>query len=365
MRGNITRRGKASWQIKFDLGTVNGKRATRYATVRGTYKDAQKELTRLLSEADKGMLVDPSKLTVAEYLRNWLGQQHGLAPASIQRYADIIERQTIPIIGHVDLQKLKPIHIRNWLDGMIAAKLSARTVSHAHRVIRTALQHAVDLELLSRNVAGVPKSPKVEDDEVEILNAEDIRRVRLALDGNAIYAIVALALATGMRRGELLALSWQDIDLDAAEVKVTRSLEQTKAGGLRFKAPKSKHGRRVISIPKNTVEELRTHRRRQLELRMALGQGGKPELVFSESEGKPISPNYVSILWRRATKGIVNVRFHALRHTHASALIAGGVDIVTVSRRLGHWSPAFTLKTYAHLFTERKTAAAAIAKMIG
>ena len=220
---------------------------------------------------------------------------------------------------------------------MIASQLSARTVSYAHRLIRTALQHAVDLELLSRNVASVPKSPKVEEVEVEILNAGDIRRLQSDLGDNAIYPIVALAIATGMRRGELLALRWQDIDLDGAEVKVTRSLEQNK-DGLCFKTPKSKHGRRVISLPKTTVDQLRTHRRGQLELRMALGQGGKPELVFSDAEGRPLSPNYLSTLWRRATKGIVNVKFHALRHTHASALIAGGVDVVTVSRRLGHWS---------------------------
>ena len=136
-------------------------------------------------------------------------------------------------------------------------------------------------------------------------------------------------------------------------MRVERSLEETRAG-LRFKAPKTRNGRRSISLPPSAVEGLRAHRRRQLELRMALGTG-KPDpdaLVFTTEEGNPLSPNYLSILWRRATSApdLPRVKFHALRHTHASALIAAGIDVVTVSKRLGHGTPAITLNTYSHLF---------------
>jgi integrase len=376
VRGNITRRGKSSWRLKFDVEPdATGKRQYRVITVRGTRKDAEAELARLLNHLHKGTLVDASKVMVGDYLRGWLNRHHGLSPTSIERYRDIIERQTNPVIGKIELQKLKPVHVRDWLSGMLKSggrdgrPLSARSVTHAHRVIRAALQSAVELELLARNVADVAKPPKVEAQEIEILTADQIATVLDVLKDHSIYPIVALALATGMRRGELLALRWQDVDLRLAVLSVERSLEQTKPG-LRFKGPKSKHGRRAISLPASTVAMLRDHKRKRLELRMRLGMG-KPDpdgLVFCGFEGEPISPNYLSILWRRAIEPIGSlpkVTFHALRHSHASAVIAAGIDVVTVSRRLGHGSPAITLNVYAHLFHKSDVGAAgAIEKVL-
>src|SRR5262249_36985150 len=153
--------------------------------------------------------------------------------------------------------------------------LSATTVGHAHRVLHRALQRAVESETLSRNVASAVRPPKIEGREIDILTAEQINDVIVTLEGHALHPIVVLALATGMRRGELLALRWGDVDLDNATLKVERSLEESDRG-LRFKAPKTKHGRRAIPLPPSAVEVLRVHRLRQLEIRVALGQG-KPE----------------------------------------------------------------------------------------
>ena len=181
------------------------------------------------------------------------------------------------------------------------------------------------------------------------------------LAGHDLHSIACTALATGARRGELLALPWECLHLDAATMRIERSLEQTK-DGLRFKAPKTKHGRRTITLPAGVVTVLREHRVRQLELRLQLGLG-RPEpdaLVFCRPTGEPIPPNNLSRDWRLACKALKlpTVMFHALRHTHASALIAAGVDIVKISRRLGHGSPAITLSVYSHLFDMRDDAAA-------
>ena len=173
-----------------------------------------------------------------------------------------------------------------------------------------------------------------------------------------------LALSSGARRGEILALAWKNVDLDATTIKIERSLEQTKAG-LKFKSPKTKHGRRTVALPSIAVEALRAHRRRQLELRLAVGLG-KPEpdaLVFCGLDGSPIPPNNLSRDWARFVKSrkLPRISFHALRHSHASALIASGIDALTVSRRIGHASPVVTLSIYSHLFKETdKTAAGAI-----
>ena len=137
-QGNITKRGKNSWQLKFDV-PADGKRQQRYATVRGTYQDAQRELTRLLSAADSGTLPDPSNATVAEYLRSWLASAHEQSPKTLERYHELAERQVIPHLGGIKLQKLKPETIRQWHTTLLSAGLSARTVGHAHRLLRLVL----------------------------------------------------------------------------------------------------------------------------------------------------------------------------------------------------------------------------------
>ena len=219
--------------------------------------------------------------------------------------------------------------------------------------------------LVSRARSG--RRVAAETDEIDILGPKEITAVLEALGGGDLYPIVSLALATGMRRGELLALRWSDVDLDKFQVNVERSLEHTKGHGYRFKTPKTKHSRRAISIPSSTVDMLRDHRRQQLELRMALGMGKPPAdyLVFCRYDGRPLPPNHLTYRWRMAVKG--QWVFHALRHTHASALIAAGHDVVRVSRRLGHSSPTITLRTYAHLFEAGpdKAAADAIEKVLG
>jgi len=372
MRGNITRRGKSSWRVKFDIDrdSETGKRRFHTATVRGTRKDAEAELARLLNDQNKGALVDANKLTVADYLRQWLDGKHDLSPVTRERYQDTITKGIVPGLGTVELQKLKPAHVKTWLSKMVTSgsrkrgPLTGRTVRNAYRVLHGALQEGVKLDLVARNVADAVMPPKIEENEVEILKANRIADVLASLAGSKLYPIASLALATGMRRGELLALRWYDVDLAGASLNVERSLEQTRGGGLRFKAPKTKKSRRTISLPPSAVAMLRDHRKAQLELRLQLGIGrhGADALVFPNDDGaSPISPNCFSVMWGRA---VPHATFHSLRHAHASALIAGGVDVVTVSRRLGHSNPTITLSVYAHLFSETDTkAAAAIEKV--
>jgi hypothetical protein len=177
MRGNITKRGKNSWQLKFDAPTLDGKRQQRYATVRGTYKDAQKELTRLLGAADEGTLPDPSTSTLAEYLTTWLDTLHGLSPKTLERYRELSERQIIPHLGATKLQKLTPEQVQQWHTTLITDGLSARTVGHAHKVLRSMLQCAVKNRRIARNVASIHSPPRVAEDEIEILSAEQIADV--------------------------------------------------------------------------------------------------------------------------------------------------------------------------------------------
>jgi integrase len=366
MRGSISKRGRRSWRLKYDVERIGGRRQIRYVTYRGTRKEAEAELARLVTSVNTGTHVDPDKITIGEWLHKWLAKQN-LSPRSAEAY-DVIIARLAAAIGDIKLQKLRPVHVHDMrLLKREGTPVAPRTAQNTRRVLKAALQAAVDIELVSRNVAASGRTPAAEEGEVQILGPGEIRTVLDALAGADLFPIVAMALATGMRRGELLALRWSDIDYTTMVVSVERSLEHTKALGYRFKTPKTKYSRRSISIPESTVCVLREHRRQQLGLRMQLGMG-KPDpdaLVFCRHDGRPLPPNHLTYRWRRAVGG--KWKFHALRHAHASALIAAGQDVVKVSRRLGHSSPTITLRTYAHLFEAGpdRAAADAIDKVLG
>ena len=304
MPGSIIRRGKTSWRLKFEAGErdpLTGKRRTRYVTFRGTKKDAKAELIRRLAEIANGTAVNPSKATVAEYVRGWLDSATHLAPKTHERYRELVECQIIPHLGHFALQKLRPAQIADWhavllrSGGRNGKPLAARTVGHAHRVLHAALARAAKLETISRNVAGVLAPPKIEPREVESLTELQIAELLDRLKDHPLFSIVSVALGTGMRRGELCALRWRHVDLDLAIIAVEASLEETNAG-LRVKAPKSRYGRRLITIPAGVVETLRARRLRQAEIRLALGLGrpAPDDLVFAKEDNSPLSPDKLS-----------------------------------------------------------------------
>jgi integrase len=369
MRGTITRRGKTSWRLKFDVEPKNGRRETRYVTVRGKRPDAERELTRLLAQVDAGTLPEVTNQSVSAYIRAWLENDTELSPRTKERYLELLDQYIAPSIGATKLQRLRPAMVATWhtyllkTGGKDARPLSARTVGHAHRLLHRALERAVGQETLSRNVASIIAPPKVLDKDVRILNAEEIAEALTKFDGHDLSPLVVAALGTGARRGELLAIQWGDLDLDARMLSIVRTLEETNAG-LRLKPPKTKAGRRSISLPRNVVVAFREHRVRQLQSRLALGMG-RPEqdaLVFCNLDGSPLSPRKLSRDWLRACAALrlPRVMFHGLRHSHASALIAAGVDVVSVATRLGHAKPSITLTIYAHAF-QRDDSAAALA----
>jgi integrase len=364
MKGNITRRGKNSWRIKFDVeGEPGSGRQTRFVTVRGTKKEAQIEAAKIIAAASKGEYVDGSKETVAEFVTRWL-QDWAIGNTSnktYSRYEELLRLHLLPNLGAKRLQRLRATDLQSLYATLQREKgLAARTVLHLHRVVHRMLRHAAQWGVVHQNVATLVDAPSVQDAEIDILTPSQVQAVLRTLKGQPIYALATVALGTGMRRGEMLALRWQDVELDNALLRVERSLEQTKTHGLVFKAPKTKHGRRTITLPPSTVTELRNHWRAQQELRLALGLGrANDALVFGEEDGSPRSPNAVTKAWAKAMAAArIAATLHSLRHTHASTLIASGLDVLTISRRLGHGSPAITLKVYGHLFKTDDRAAA-------
>jgi integrase len=363
MAGHIRRRGKRSWEIKFDLGAnpLTGKRKTRYHSFKGTKKEAELELARLLSGAAAGTYVDPTRETVAEYLERWERDwaSHNLSPKTLERASELITTKVRPEIGAVRLQKLKPVHCAELYAKLLregavdGGGLAPRTVGQVHRILHRAFGHAVKWGVITTNPCAAVDPPAITTKEIEILTEDQVTDVLRKLKGRPMYMLAAVGLATGLRRGELLALRWKDVNLDAGTLQVEQSLEQTKAG-LRFKEPKTKHGRRQVALPASVISELKNLRLEQQKTRLALGLGkDDPDgLVFRRDDGKPMRPDNVSSEWRRlvVVLKLPKVSLHAWRHTHASHLIRANHDVLTISRRLGHGSPSITLNVYGHLF---------------
>ena len=366
--GNITRRGKNSWRLKFDVGRdpETGKRHTIFVTVRGTKKDAERELRKRLTAVDEGIVIEPSRITVGEWLDTWLEETAALrvGAKTLERYCGLVKVQIRPYLGSVTLQNLRPADIQKWHTQLIKeGRISRTTIRHAHQILKKAVEDAAAIEVVSRNVVALVKPPPGQKKEITILTAGQITDVLAKLEGSSLYEIAVVAFATGMRRGELAALRWSDIDLDGATLQVERSLEQTGAG-LTFKAPKTAAGRRRITLPNFAVDVLRKHRKDRLEIYLQLGGGRLPDdaLVFGNVNGTPRTPHSITQAWLRAVewRKLPKVTFHAFRHSHASALIGSGLDIVTVSKRLGHANPGVTLTVYSHAFKETDDRAAAV-----
>jgi integrase len=297
MRGHIRRRGE-SWEIRYDLPATGGRRVAT-CTVRGDRKDAEKELRRLLRTLDTGEHVDPTRLSVKQWLEQWLETvRTEVSPKTHERYGEIARNFLVPALGNYALTKLVPSHIQNaynrWaiggrLDGKPGA-LAPQTRRHIHRILRTALARAVEQQLLARNPADVFKKrlPKVERRELVTLTADQSAQLLEAIAHSRVYWPVLLALSTGMRRGEILAVRWKNVDLELGTLRVVESLEQTKTS-IRFKAPKS--GRhRAITLPGYAVEELRRLKREQAEALLALGvRQTSNTLLCCRGDGEPAS----------------------------------------------------------------------------
>jgi integrase len=373
MTGHIRLRGENTWELKFDLGTdpLTGRRRIRYASFKGTKREAKIELARLITENENGTGIDPTRATVAEFLERWDRDWASINAGgkTLERYRELIALYIKPHIGVVRIQKLQPVHLNELYAKLLreAGKggrpLAARTVGHVHRILHRILGHAATWGVVSRNVATVVDPPKVEDTELTILAEQHIGTVLSHLEGRTLRPIVSFLLGTGCRRGEVLALRWKDVDWDNSRVRIERSVEQTKKDGLRFKSPKTRNSRRNVAVSPTLLAELRAHRLKQQERRLALGMGRAPDdaLVFARWDGSTRSPHWLTQKFALAMGELgIDCTLHALRHTHVSQLIAAGMDILTISRRLGHASAAITLRVYGHLFTNTDARAAEI-----
>ncbi len=364
MRGHLVKRFKDSWTIILPLGLdpATGKPKQYWESVKGTKKEAEKRRVELLHQLDTGTFMKPGKTTLAEFLQRWLDEyaRPNLAPRTVEGYESLIRQHLVPGLGRVALTQLKPEHIQRYysetlLNGRRAGKpgaLSLTTLSHHHTCLHRALKMAVKWGLLIHNPTDSVTPPRPAHREIQTMSEDDVQALLRAAEKSDYYALFFLALGTGMRRSELLALRWCDVDLDLAKVSVSRSLHHLLNGSVVFRQPKTARGRRMIALPPSACLVLKRHRDDQAIGKSADGVRLTGEdLVFSHVDGAPLLPDTVSRVWLKAVKraGLKNFRFHDARHSHASLMLKQNVHPKIVQERLGHATISTTLDLYSHV----------------
>jgi integrase len=249
MSGHIRARGKRGdrWLLKYEGARTNGRRQTHYKTAHGSKREARAELARLLAAVADNQHVAPNRLTVAGYLQermaHWQATKQ-ISPRTAQGYAHLIDAHIVPHLGGRLVQRLTTRDIEGWHTVLLTSGrrngkggLDPRTVGHGHRVLSKALADGVRHGLLTKNVAAIQKAPKVDAEEMQILSPAAVDSLPAQLHGHEFEAPALVALFTGLRRAEILALRWKNVDLDEEVIRVRESLEETRANGLRFKGP--------------------------------------------------------------------------------------------------------------------------------
>ncbi len=361
MKGHIRKRSKNSWSLVIELERdANGKRRQKWYTVRGTKRDAERELHRLLTSVYESTYVEPNKLTVAQFLEQWLeGYAKGnVSRETFYRYRGIVRRDLIPALGRLPLSKLQALHIQTYYSNALEAGrkdgkggLSKKTILQIHRILREALHHAVRWKLLARNPADVVDAPRPQRKEMRALDEKETMQLLNTAQGRRFYYPIMVAVTTGMRRGEILGLRWKDVNLDARSLSVRQCLEQVD-GRFAFKPPKTAKSRRSIALSPITVEALRAHKREQAKERLLLGHAYQNhDLVFPRPDGEPWSPDALTHGLSDIVQGteLEGITFHSLRHSHATQLLRQGVHPKIVSERLGHSTVSITLDIYSHV----------------
>ncbi len=356
--GSIYQRADLLWCAQITL--PNGKRKYLYGKTR---RDVQTKLTAALRDVDQGLPLPSAKLTLAKFLDQWLNDSAKLKRVkTYTSYEGTVRLHIAPTLGRYPLAQVTPERIQALLTVKQDAGLSPRSVAYIRTVLRIALGKAVKWNLLPRNPATLVDVPKVERHTITPLSPDQARQLLSAAKGDRLEALYTVALALGLRKGEALGLTWADVDLDGGTLRVAFQLQRIEGKRTRV-LPKTDESRRTLALPDAVITAFRAHRVRQLEERLALGEGWTDTgFVFTSRIGTPLDERNVNRSFKRLlmNAGLPDMRFHDLRHSAASLLLAQGVPMRMITDLLGHTTIGTTADIYAHIAPAMRRETAAI-----
>jgi integrase len=366
--GSIFERSDGRWCAVLNLGWEGGKRRRKYI-YGATAQEAQGELLKARADYAQGLPVAVERQSVAQFLGLWLEDsvKPSVRPLTHEQYRQHVKLYLTPLLGRHALSKLAPAHVRGFINQKLEDGLSPRTVQLSLVILRKALSQACKDGLVARNVAKLVDGPRVERFEGKMLSPEQARAFLDAAKGERLEALYTVALSLGLRMGEALGLRWQDIDFERRTLTVNRILERIGRGQgstLQLVEPKTSRSRRTVNLPDAAVRALRAHKVRQLEERLAAGSRWQDRtdfaLVFTSGIGTPYEPHGLHDDFKRILikAKLPDIRFHDLRHSAASLMLAQGIPLRSIQDILGHSSITLTANLYAHVGEQLRREAA-------
>ncbi|TMC54240.1 MAG: site-specific integrase [Chloroflexi bacterium] len=362
--GTIVQRKDGRWAAAISVG--GRRRKWFYGSTR---EEVHRKLTAALHAANTTGLADARGLTVGEFLKQWLSEvaEPSIRPMTYRGYEVNVRLHINPVLGTIPLERLEPLHVQSLVNRKLKQALSPKTVRYIRGTLRTALNQAVRWGLVARNAAALVDGPRVASFEIQPFSPEEARRFLTAAKGHRLEALYSVALTMGLRQGEALGLRWQDIDLQMGYLRVARQLQRFD-GVFQLVEPKTTRSRRTIVMPSTVLGVLAEHRGRQDLERDAAGPAWKEwGLVFTRPDGYPLDGTVVTHQFHRFLEqaGLPQRRFHDLRHSCATLLLAQGVSPRVVMEILGHSQIALTMNTYTHVVPDlRKDAAARMESLL-
>jgi integrase len=346
--GSIYQRSRdGKWVTAMTL--PDGRRKT---WISSTWKDARKKLQEGQQALKEQRPVAPERMTLARYLDDWLENsvRPSVRPKTYAGYKQLCRLYIVPTLGKVQLQELSASQVQSLQNSLRRKGLSVSTVMDTRAVLKRALNQAVKWDLVLRNVVTLVDPPKREHVERQILTRHQVFQLVAALDGDRLKNLFVTALALGLRKGELLGLQWQDVDLESGKLTIRAALQRLD-GELKLMEPKTRTSKRVVTLPQIVTRTLRAQRQQQREERLLAGRRWvQTNFVFTSSVGTPMEPANVNHALTDALKraGLPHIRFHDLRHQTASILLGQNIRVKDVSTLLGHSGPAVTQSVYEH-----------------
>lgn len=355
--GSISRRKNGTYQGALRL--PDGRRKYVYGESRD---EVRRKLGTAIHSLETGTLTDARGLTVGEFLDQWLQEvvKPNVRPWTLAGYEVHVRLHLKPVIGKIQLDRLTPSHVQQLMNRKISEGLRPRSVRYIRGTLRSALNHGVRWDLISRNVAALVSSPRVEQYEINPLTPAEAHILLQSLKGDRLEALYSVALTMGLRQGEALGLRWQDVDLELGYVRISKQLQRID-GRLQLVEPKTARSRRVIAVPTTIATGLREHRDRQNAEKKRAGERWTDSgFVFTGPEGMPLDGSAISKQFHRVLEraGLPQRRFHDLRHSCATLLLVQGVSPRVVMDVLGHSQIGLTMNTYSHVIPELRREAA-------
>ena len=376
-RGHVYKRGD-SWTYILDTSLPGQRRRQKSKGGYRTKRGALTALNEAQSTVQRGIYVEPSKLSVKTFLLDhWLpATKAGLRESTFQGYRSAIRRYVLPRLGETRLQALTPDQLNAFYGELLASGrsggkggLSPKTVHNVHVMLHKALHDAVRWSYLPRNVAEFSDPPRQTSPgkAMRTWTPEELRSFLQFVEADPLFAAWVLSSSTGMRRGEVLGLRWQDIDFDHRRLSIRQTIISIDYR-VEVSEPKTARGRRSVALDTGTVTALRAHRAAQNQLKLKLGEAWQDhDLVFCRDDGTPVHPDRFTQMFDKQVRegGLTRIRLHDLRHTHATLALAAGIHPKVVSERLGHSTVAFTMDVYSHAIPSMEAEAAeTIARLV-